>query len=75
MPRKKTKKRSVGSAKATCTPVNKRVKLSGKFFTIKKYHSTKTAAKKQADNHRAKGKKKLARVTKTACGWRVATAG
>lgn len=70
-----SKKTTAGKAKKACAAVGATVTLAGQRFKVKQYSKTKTAAKKVADSHRAKGKGKLARVTKTTCGWRVVTKG
>lgn len=73
--RKATKKRSTAKKGATCPKKGARVKIGGKYYTVKGYSKTKTGAKKDADAHRAKGKKKYARVRKTSCGHQVLVRG
>jgi|GEM_PF-3819895 len=72
--RKATRKRSTKKG-ASCPKKGARVKIGGKFYTVKGYSKTKTGAKKDAAAHRAKGKKKFARVRKTTCGHQVLVRG
>ncbi len=69
------KRKATTKKKSSCPAKGARVKIGGKFYTVKGYSKTKTAAKKQADAHRSKGKNKLARVRKTSCGHQILVRG
>lgn len=51
----------------SCKAVGSRKKVGEKSYKVAAYKSTKSAAQKVADNHRSKGKGKLARVVSTTC--------
>jgi len=64
---KKSKSR-VGSSKSdSCKAVGSRKKVGEKSYKVAAYKSTKAQAQKVADNHRSKGKGKLARVAQVTC--------
>lgn len=62
--------------KATCPTVGSRRKFGKDNMTLKKKFKSKRDAKKMAENHRAKGKGKKARVVPSkTCGYQVYTKG
>lgn len=64
----KKRKSRVGSSKSdSCKAVGSRKKIGEKTYKVAAYKSTKAQAQKVAENHRAKGKNKLARVAQVTC--------
>ena len=62
-------------AKAKCPSKGSTKTIGGKRFSLKQRSTSKSAAKKAAKAHRAKGKNKNARVVKDGCGYAVYTRG
>lgn len=73
--RKSTRKKSTRRGRKSTGVAAMKKKIGGETFTKKGCSSTKSAAQKMAENHRAKGKRAKARVVKTGKGYCVYTKG